>query len=89
MVVVPRVDSAYGMPTCSATEATAGSPSWCIIRVNPVGANPNGRVDRRPRMARLVSTVDTSRSTEGWNSMPANARRARSRLSSPSAAPSV
>ena len=42
MDVVPIVDSAYGMPTRSATRATAGSPSVCIIRVKPVGANPNG-----------------------------------------------
>ncbi len=33
------------MPTSCATDATARSPSWFIIRVNPVGANANGRVE--------------------------------------------
>ena len=68
IVVVPIVDSAYGIPTCSATVATARSPVWCIIRVKPVGPNANGIAERLPRISRLRSTVDTSRSTEGWNS---------------------
>ena len=45
--VVPIVDSAYGMPRRWATRTTARSPSWFIIRVNPVGANANGRADGR------------------------------------------
>ena len=77
------------MPTCSATDTTAGSPSVCIIRVNPVGANAKGSAARRPSISRLVSTAETSRSTVGWNSTRANASRARRSDNSPSAAPSV
>jgi len=69
--------------------ATARSPLWCIIRVNPVGASANGSDERTPRMSRPVSISLTSRSTEGWNSTRANAWRARRSDSSPSAAPSV
>ena len=57
---MPMVDNAYGMPARSATRATAGSPSVCIIRVKPVGANPNGAAAGRPRMTVEVSTEDTS-----------------------------
>ena len=56
MVVVPMVDRPYGTPISCATEATARSPSVCIIRVKPVGAKTNGRAARLPRMSRLVST---------------------------------
>ena len=48
MDVVPIVDRAYGMPVRAATRATAGSPSVCIIRVNPVGAKTSGALDGRP-----------------------------------------
>ena len=88
MVVVPMVDRPYGTPISCATDATARSPSVCIMRVKPVGANTNGRAARLPRMSRLVSTVDTSRSTDGRNSTLANACRARRSECSPSAAPS-
>ena len=37
----------------------------------------------------VVSTVETSRRIEGWNSTSSNAWRARASESSPSAAPSV
>ena len=56
MDVVPIVDSAYGIPTRAATRATAGSPSVCIIRVNPVGANTSGSAEGRPRIVVDVST---------------------------------
>ena len=56
MVVVPMVDSAYGTPISSATDATARSPSVCIMRVKPVGAKTNGKAERLPRMSRPVST---------------------------------
>ena len=39
---VPTVDNANGMPAAPAAAAPARSPSACIIRVNPVGAIPNG-----------------------------------------------
>ena len=89
MVVVPIVDSVYGIPACSATATTARSPAVFIIRVKPVGAKANGSVDRRPSISRLVSTTETSRSTVGWNSTRAKAALARFSDSSPSAAPSV
>jgi len=88
MVVVPIVDRVWGTPISCATDATARSPSVCIIRVNPVGANANGSAARLPRMSRLVSIVDTSCNTDGWNSTRANASRARRSDCSPSAAPS-
>ena len=87
--VVPIVDSAYGMPTRAATRATAGSPSVCMSRVKPVGANANGSAARRPSTSTPVSTDDTSRSTLGRNSTRANASRDRRRLTSCPAAPSV
>ena len=89
MEVVPIVDSAYGMPTRAATRATAGSPSVCIIRVKPVGAKTRGSADGRPRIVVDGSTLETSRSTRGWNSTRANASRERRRPSSSPAAPSV
>src|SRR6266496_598666 len=64
------------MPARSATRATARSPSWCIIRVKPVGANRNGSSLRRPSTSTPRSTLATSRSTLGWNSTPAYASRA-------------
>ena len=88
MVVVPIVDSVWGTPTSCATDATARSPSVCIIRVKPVGANANGRAARLPRMSRLVSIVDTSCSTDGLELDPGERRRARRSDCSPSAAPS-
>ena len=74
MVVVPIVDSVWGTPTSCATDATARSPSVCIIRVKPVGANANGRAARLPRMSRLVSIVDTSCSTDGLELDPGERR---------------
>ena len=44
------------MPARAATRATAGSPSVCIIRVNPVGAKPRGEPAGRPRIVVDVST---------------------------------
>ena len=87
--VVPIVDSAYGIPICSATLTTALSPSWFIIRVNPVGANANGSSERPPRIDVPRSISETSRRIDGCSSISANSRRARLRLISASAAPSV
>ena len=83
------VVSAYCMPARSATRTTAGSPSCCIIRVKPVGANENGSAARAPRIVVEVSTSPTSRRTDGLKVSPANVSRARPWLISPSAAPSV
>ncbi len=73
IAVVPIVDSEYGMPAASAAVAPAISPSDCIIRVNPVGAMPNGSADRTPSTSTEVSTADTSRRIAGWNVMSSNA----------------
>ncbi len=73
----------------AAAAAPAGSPSVCISRVNPVGAMPNGRAEGPPKTVVEVSTTDTSRRMDGWNSTSSKARRARLREISPSAAPSV
>ena len=54
-----------------ATRATAGSPAWCIIRVNPVGAKAKGSADGPPSRVVEVSMCETSRSTEGRNSRSA------------------
>ena len=86
---VPIVDSENGMPAAPAAAAPASSPSVCIIRVKPVGAMPNGRATGPPSTSRDVSTRETSRRIEGWNSMSSNACRARASEISPSAAPSV
>ena len=83
------MDSAYGMPRRWATRTTARSPSWFIIRVNPVGANANGSADGVPIMSVVGSTWDTSCRIDGWNSSSRNRCRARRRLISASAAPSV
>ena len=70
----PSWTARRGCPTRSATRATAGSPSVCIIRVKPVG-----REDQRQRGAgargssSTVSTAETSRSTRGRNSTRAKA----------------
>ena len=77
------------MPTRSATRTTARSPSCCIIRVKPVGPNPNGWADGLPRTVVVVSMSPTSCSTDGWKVRSRNVARARWRLSSDSAAPSV
>ena len=77
------------MPIRPATRATAGSPSWCISRVNPVGAKTRGSGAGRPRIVVEVSTSDTSWRTLGTNSIRANASRERRRLVSVSAAPST
>ena len=87
--VVPSVESVNGMPAAAAAEAPAVSPSVCIRRVKPVGAMPNGRADGPPRISHDVSTFAAGRRMSGWNSTSSKARRARSRESSPSAAPSV
>ena len=76
-------------PRAAAARPPARSPSWCIIRVNPVGASMNGIGQARPSTVALVSTSLTSCSTWGWNSTRANARRARRSEISSSAAPSV
>ena len=89
MEVVPSVDSVNGMPAAAAAPAPAVSPSVCISRVKPVGAIPNGSADGPPKISQLVSTVETSRRIDGWNSMSWNACRARASEISPSAAPSV
>ena len=87
--MVPIVERLNGIPAASAAVTPAISPSVCIIRVNPVGAIPNGSATRWPSTSRLVSTVETSRRIAGWNSTSANACRARARDTSRSAAPSV
>ncbi len=89
MEVVPSVDSVNGMPAAPAAPAPATSPSVCIRRVKPVGAIPNGIAEGPPQISHEVSTVETSRRIDGWNSMSWNAWRARASESSPSAAPSV
>ncbi len=89
IVVVPIVESVNGMPAVPAALAPARSPSACIIRVNPVGAIPNGSDDVRPSTSRVVSTFDTSCRIEGTNSTSAKACRARASVTSASAAPSV
>ncbi len=83
------VDSANVTPARCAARAAARSPSWCIIRVNPVGASANGSGQRLPSTVVPVSVVLTSRSTWGWNSARAKLARARRRLISCSAAPSA
>ena len=87
--VVPIVDNAKGIPAAVAAVAPAISPSACIIRVNPVGAIPKGSAARPPRTSREVSTAETSRRIEGWNSTSRKAWRALDSETSPSAAPSV
>ncbi len=77
------------MPAASAAVTPAISPSVCISRVNPVGAIPNGSAVGAPSTSREVSTLDTSRRIDGWNSTSANACRARLSDTSSSAAPSV
>src|SRR6478735_7849352 len=66
--VVPRVDRVNGIPAAPAAPAPAVSPSVCINLVNPVGAIPNGNADGPPQIRHDVSTVDTSRKIDGWNS---------------------
>ena len=89
MDVVPIVDRAYGMPVRAATRATAGSPSVCSMRVNPVGAKTSGALEGAPRIVVEVSTSETSRSTCGRNSTRAYAcLERRSAISCP-AAPSA
>ena len=83
------VERVYGMPAASAAWEPAYSPSDCIIRVKPVGAIPTGRRDGLPRMSVLRSMLETSRRIPGRNSMSRNAWRARRRVISASAAPSV
>ena len=87
--VVPSVERVKGMPAAPAAPAPAISPSVCMRRVNPVGAMPNGSAEVPPKIDVVVSTFDTSRRTDGENSMSSNAWRARLRESSASAAPSV
>src|SRR3954471_6507730 len=87
--VVPMVESAYGTPIRSATRATAGSPSVCMSRVNPVGAKAKGSADAAPSTVVAGSTTATSRSTLGQNSTRSKAARERRRLISAPAAPSV
>ena len=77
------------MPTRAATRATADSPSVCIIRVNPVGANTSGAADGAPRIVVATSTDETSCSTRGTNSTREYDARERRRLSSSPAPPSV
>ncbi len=89
IVEVPRVESVNGMPAAAAADAPAVSPSVCMRRVNPVGAMPKGIADVPPRIVVVVSSRETSRRIEGWNSMSSNAWRARVSDSSPSAEPSV
>jgi hypothetical protein len=59
---VPMVDSENVTPARCAARAAASSPSWCIIRVNPVGASANGSAQCRPSTVVLVSGSLTSRS---------------------------
>ncbi len=87
--VVPSVESVNGMPAAPAAPAPAISPSVCMSRVKPVGAMPNGIAEGPPKMVVEVSTFETSRRIEGWNSMSSKAWRARASDSSPSAEPSV
>ena len=77
------------MPAASAAWEPAYSPSDCIIRVKPVGAIPTGRRDGPPRISVLRSMRETSRRMPGRNSMSRKAWRARRRVISASAAPSV
>lgn len=83
------VDRVYGTPARWAERATATSPEWCIIRVNPVGENTYGRSIRVPSIVVDVSTLDTSCSTEGWNVRSRSTRRARRIETSDSADPST
>ncbi len=83
------VESVNGIPAGPAAVTPAISPSVCIIRVNPVGAIPNGSATGAPSTSREVSTFETSRRIAGLNSTSANACRARASDTSPSAAPSV
>jgi len=89
MEVVPIVDSANGTPCLAAARAPATSPSVCIIRVNPVGAMPTGRLLRPPRTSTDRSTAGTGRSTCGRSSTWRKAAQLRRRPSSPLAAPST
>ena len=89
MEVVPIVDSAYGMPARAATRATAGSPSVCIIRVNPVGAKTSGSADGRPRIVVDVSTPRRPAARCGLELDPRVRLPDRRRAISSPAAPSV
>ncbi len=71
--LVPSVDRVKGMPAAPAAPAPAISPSVCISRVKPVGAMPNGSADEPPKIWHVVSTRETSRRIDGWNSTSANA----------------
>ena len=71
------VDKVYGTPASAAAAPTAYSPSWCIIRVKPVGARINGIVAERPSSVVPRSGSDTSRNTRGRNSTRAKASRLR------------
>ena len=77
------------MPARSATRATAGSPSACIIRVNPVGPKTSGNAAGPPSSVVDGSMAETSCSTIGTNSTRAYADRARRSAASSPAAPSV
>ena len=89
IVVVPRVESENGIPNFSAARAPAISPSVCIIRAKPVGAIPTGIAKVSPRTLHSSETFETSCKIFGRNSKSKNARRARSRVNSDSAEPSV
>ncbi len=87
--VLPMVDRVYGRFRRPAARATAGSPSGCIIRVEPVGARASGSEAGRPRICVLVSTWATSTSSRGRNFQRRNAAVLAARLISSSAAPST
>ena len=88
-VTVPTVDRPVGMPTRSATRATARSPSWWNRRVKPVGAKASGSEAGRPKIVVDVSMAETSRRMVGMSSTRAKASRARRKPISVSAAPSA
>ena len=77
------------MPAASAACEPAYSPSDCIMRVKPVGAMPTGSREDLPRMSVVRSIWETLRRMPGRNSMSRKASRARRRVISASAAPSV
>jgi hypothetical protein len=66
---VDMVDNVYGRPAAAAARATASSPCGSAMRLKPVGASSRGTGRWRPSNVVDVSTIDTSRSTRGWNVM--------------------
>ena len=75
------------LPNCAVAAATVPPPPGSKFSSEPTGAHSTGMRSLRPKISRLTSTFDTSRSTRGRKPIESSASRLRASVVSLSEPP--